>query len=85
MSVKVAPLAGEPFCSAYAKVQFLSMFRPLVLGPCYLSPELLCRDCISLSVYMVLHLTSLPVSPVSPGPMGGMGMNMGMEGQWHYM
>uniref|UniRef100_A0A8C6Q3A6 Meis homeobox 1 n=1 Tax=Nothobranchius furzeri TaxID=105023 RepID=A0A8C6Q3A6_NOTFU len=20
-----------------------------------------------------------------PGPMGGMGMNMGMEGQWHYM
>lgn len=21
----------------------------------------------------------------APGPMSGMGMNMGMEGQWHYM
>lgn len=22
---------------------------------------------------------------LSAGPMGGMGMNMGMDGQWHYM
>lgn len=31
-----------------------------------------------------VHVLTVFLLPAA-GPMGGMGMNMGMDGQWHYM
>mgnify|MGYP006913740422 CR=1 FL=1 len=55
----------------------------LFLNP--LEPGFFLKGLLALSVDFAHFLASSWIFISLLGPMSGMGMNMGMEGQWHYM
>lgn len=57
----------------------------ILLPLSHLEPVVFLKGLLALSVDFAHLLASSWIFISLLGPMSGMGMNMGMEGQWHYM